>query len=273
MDITFGKPPLIELIAELRWMPQGSTSIAPVPPQPPAAPMLFLGGTKQEGFYMGIGAALYNRGFNRSERLSPAGFPFMLQQPVYRFMSEAEDKKSVVYQVGYGIFSVHAVPPYHSWSKFLPFVTDGVEILLGSRLEADSKLPLEQVSLHYIDFFGQELMQGQDVQSFVSGVLGISVILPEAITKPAASKRIKGLYTKVGLPIKIGELTLSVGDGQFSGQNGVLLDWLASSHEVAPDRTAIMEVLGSAHDLIHRSFLELTRPIFQLMEPQAASTL
>jgi len=247
--------------------------MAPLPLQHSHAPTLFLGGTKQEEFYMSIGAALYNRGFNRSERLSPAGFPFMVQQAVYRFMSEAEDKKSVMYQVGYGIFSVHALPPYHSWSKFLPFVTDGVDILLGSRLEADSKLPFEQVSLHYIDFFGQELMQGQDVQSFISGVLGISVVLPEAITRSAASKEIKGLYTKVGLPIKIGELTLSVGDGRFSGQNGVILDWLASSHEVAADRTAIMGVLGSAHDLIHGSFLELTRPIFQLMEPEAASTL
>ena len=142
MDITFSKAPLIELIAELRWTPQGSTSIAPAPPQPGPAPTLFLGGGKQEEFYMRFGAALYNQGFNRSERLSPPGFPFILQQPVYRFLSEAEDKKSVIYQVGFGIFSVHAVPPYRSWSQFLPLVTKGIGILLESRLQADSTQPL-----------------------------------------------------------------------------------------------------------------------------------
>jgi len=115
-------------------------------------------------------------------------------------------------------------------------------------------------------------MQGQDVQSFISSVLGISTTLPEALTKVAASKEVKGLYTRVVLPIKIGDLTLSVGDGQFNGQHGVILDWTASSHDLAPDLTAIMEVFGSAYNLIHHLFFELTRPLYQLMEPEGANT-
>ena len=74
-------------------------------------------------------------------------------------------------------------------------------------------------------------------------------------------KELKGLYIRVVLPIKIGELTLSVGDGQFSGQHGIVLDWMASSHGVAADQAVIMKVFGSAYDLIHGLFLELTRPL------------
>src|SRR6267378_5534158 len=127
MAITFAKAPLVELITELRWIPQGSTALEPVPMQA-TLPTIFFGGTKQEEFYMRAGGALHKHGFNRSERLTPAGMPFVLHQPVYRFRSETEDRASVIYQVGYGIFSVHGVPPYHSWAKFSPFVKTGIEV-------------------------------------------------------------------------------------------------------------------------------------------------
>src|SRR4029077_9828037 len=229
MSITFAKAPLVELITELRWVPQGSNAIEPaVAPQQSILPTVFFGGTKQEEFYMRLGGALHKSGFSRSERLLPAGMPFVLHQPVYRFRSESEEGGSVIYQVGYGIFSVHAIPPYHSWAKFLPFVTAGLDLLLGSRLDSDAKQPFTQATLRYIDFFGEEMMQGRDIASFMSQVLGVSVTLPAALSKAAVSREVKSLMTKVVVPIEIGDLTLSVGDGQFNNRPGILLDTIAS---------------------------------------------
>jgi uncharacterized protein (TIGR04255 family) len=273
MSITFAKAPLVELIAELRWIPQGSTALEPtVPPQQTMMPTIFFGGTKQEEFYMRVGGVLHKHGFNRSERLMPAGLPFVLHQPVYRFRSETEDRASVVYQVGYGIFSVHGVPPYHSWAKFLPFVKTGIEVLLESRADADAKQPFAQGTLRYIDFFGEEMMKGRDIPSFMSQVFGFSTTLPAALAKVASSKEVKSLYTKVVLPIKVGDLSVSVGDGKFNNQAGILLDTTASSSaEIAPELGAIMTMFDSAHDVTHNMFLELTKPLHELMQPQGAN--
>jgi uncharacterized protein (TIGR04255 family) len=268
-QITFAKPPLVEIIAELRWIPQGSTVLEPPVPQQPALPPLFFGGTKQEEFYMRVGGELYKSNFNRSERLIPAGIPFVLHQPVYRFRSEVKDKVSVLYQVGYGVFSVHGIPPYHSWSTFLAFVRDGIQVLLESRPEADSRQPFSQLILRYIDFFGEEMRQGRDISRFMSEVFGISTQLPAALTKPATSKEPKSLLTRVVLPIEIGELTVSVADGKFNNQDGILLDSTAScAAETAAELDTVMNVFGAAYELIHNMFLELTEPIHELMQPQ-----
>lgn len=273
MDITFTKAPLIELVTELRWIPQGSTAIEPGAPQQATLPTIFLGGNKQEEFYTRVGDALHKDGFDRSERLLPAGVPFMLHQPVYRFQSGAEDKRSVIFHVGYGIFSVHAIPPYHSWKTFMPFVKAGIKTLLDSRTEADTKQPFAQLMLRYINFFGEELTQGRDASSFVSQVFGISTTLPAALMSVATSKALRSLFTKVVLPIEIGDLTVSVGDGKFNNRSGILLDTTVSvSEEVAPEFEAIMKLLDSAYAVIHNLFLELTRPIDELMQPQGADS-
>jgi uncharacterized protein (TIGR04255 family) len=265
MGITFAKAPLIELIAELRWTPQGSTLLEPA--QPGLPPALFLGGAKQEEFYTHVASALHKAGFNRSERLSPVGVPFTMHEAVYRFRSD-DDNTSVLYQVGFGIFSVHAVPPYHSWSEFLPFVKAGIEILLRCRPEADLKQPFGQTNLRYIDFFGEHLTQGRSVPSFISDVFGIRTTLPDALTKLAASNELKSLYIKIAQPTKVGELAVSAGDGQFNNQPGILLDTTMSSSETAPTLDAIMNRLDASYAVIHELFLGMTKPIHSLMQPQ-----
>jgi uncharacterized protein (TIGR04255 family) len=269
MAITFAKAPLIELISELRWIPRGSTP----QPTPAQQPGVFVGGVKQEEFYMQIGGEFYKTGFDRSERLFPAGLPFALHQPVFRFRSEKEGNTSIVYQVGYGIFSVHAVPPYHSWAKFVPFVREGIKALLKTRPESDRDQPFSQLSLRYIDFFNQELMGGKDIASFASDVLKISTKLPIAISKVAASNQVKSLFTKIVLPIGIGDLTVSVGDGKFNDQMGILLDNnVSSTVEVRPEVDATMSLFESAYSVLHNMFLELTEPIRDLMKPERGAT-
>jgi uncharacterized protein (TIGR04255 family) len=270
MALTFAKAPLIELIAELRWIPQGSTTVEP-PQQQPTFPTVFFGGVKQEEFYTRVSGALSKSGFNRSERLSQPGMPFVLHQPVYRFRSEDEDKKSALCQVGFGVFSVHAIPPYHSWEKFRPFVKNAIEALLAIRPEADLKEPFSQLTLRYIDFFGEEITRGHDLPSFMAQVFGISTTLPPALTRAAVSKEVKSLFTKVVVPIAIGDLTVSLGDGKFSNQSGILLDTAAAATNTRPEMDAIMNTFNSAYSVIHNLFVELTKPIHELMQPHGAN--
>lgn len=271
MNITFAKAPLVELIVELRWIPQGISPPDPKELQLGAATFPF-GGGKQEEFYGRFGSAIYKHGFDRSERLLPPGLA-LLHQPVFRFRTEKDEGKSVLYQTGFGVCSIHAVPPYHSWSKFLPFVQIGVETLFASRMEAESKAPLTQVALRYIDFFGEELTQGRGAPSFLNEVFGISCTIPKSLSDVSLSKEPKNLSTKIVMQIEAGELSLSVGDGKFNNQSGILLDTQASSLSETPATLdAIMKVLSDEYGVIHKMFLELTKPIHELMQPQGATT-
>lgn len=271
MSVTLAKAPLVELITELRWIPRGSSTDEAPTPQQAALLTGFPGGSKQEEFYRRFGDVLFDRhAFDRSERLMPAGFT-VLHQPVYRYRCGREENRSIIYQVGHGMCSIHAIPPYHSWTKFLPFVKAGIEALLASRPEFDAKEPFTQVSLRYIDFFGEELMQGRSNRSFVSEVFGFSTTIPASLSKAATSKEAKSLFTRVVLPLEFGNLTVSVGDGKFNNRDGILLDTTAASVEAAPQLDAIMKILDSAYSVIHSLFFELTRPIQELMQPQGAN--
>ena len=271
MSITFAKAPLIEIIAELRWIPQGSKPITGALTDESGSPTVFLGGPKQEEFYERLSAEFHRSDFSRSERVMPLGSPFILHQPVYRFRSEAKDKTSIIYQVGYGLFSVHGIPPYRSWNTFLPFVTTGIGALLKSRPEDDVKQTFSQLSLRYIDFFDESLMQGLDIPTFLSKVFGITITLPAALTRVATSNQIKTLLNKVTVPTELGELTVSVGDGTFNNRPGILLDSIASSTKGDPaSLDEIMRMFDSAYGVIHRMFFELTKSLHELMLPGEA---
>jgi hypothetical protein len=110
-------------------------------------------------------------------------------------------------------------------------------------------------------------MQGRDIPAFMSQVLGISTTLPKALTQAASSDEVRSLFTKVVLPVGIGDLTVGVGDGKFNNQSGILLDTAVSATETVPDRDAIIKMFDSAYRVVHSVFLELTKPIHELMQP------
>lgn len=271
MAISFAKAPLVELIAELRWVPT-TPSGQPIPQGPdpgnPLQPVLLLTDTKFEEFFMRLGGELFQVGFQRSERLVPPGFPSVPHQPIVRYRSDKAPNKSVLYQIGSGVFSVHGVPPYQSWKEFAPSVKSGVEALLRTRQAAVIQPPFIQVSLRYIDFFGEELIGGRTVKGFLSEVLGISLGLPDAVTKLSASKEMRSLFLKFVLPVSIGTFTGSVGDAKANNVDGIVLDTTVTSvGEVPADIDAILGMFNSAHEIIHNTFIELTSPIHKRMEP------
>src|SRR5258708_31073490 len=180
MSITFARAPLVEIIAELRWVPPQTT--IPSQQQPLAFQIPFLGGTKQDEFFMRLGAELHQYEFQVVERLVPPGFLTLLYQPIYRY-KKATEESSVLYQAGAGLFSAHGVPPYRSWDKFVPFVERGIGAMIATRDSAEKDVHFASVSLRYIDAFTKELTQGRKGAAFMAEVLGLSISLPIALKR------------------------------------------------------------------------------------------
>jgi uncharacterized protein (TIGR04255 family) len=265
MSTVYKKAPLVELIAELRWLPVGVA-----PQQPNTVQVVFTNDAKVEEFFMRLGGELYQLGFQRSERLVPPGFPIVFGQPAIRYKSDDAVKKSVLYQAGSSIFSVHAIPPYRSWQNFLPEVKKGVEALLKTRGDGLEQSPFTQLSLRYLDFFGEELMGGRSMEKFISEVMGFCVTLPGALAEVAKPNEVRSMFLRFVVPLEIGTLSVSVGDGKANNQQpGVVLDTIVTSTApVAPNFDAIITMFDAAHEMIKKTFLSFTKPIEHVMEPE-----
>ena len=264
---SFSKAPLKEIISEVRWNPGATVVSAPIR-QGVAQPFVHLANARVEEFFMRLGGELYQSGFQRSERLIPPGFPTIPGQVVFRYRSNNTPQKSVLYQVGPGVFSINGVPPYRSWDEFSPSVRSGIHALLKSRPPEQNNQPFLQVSLRYIDFFGDELMQGMPPATFISDVLGISTKLPANFNKLVKPDGVPSVFSRVILPLEIGTLTFSIGDGKINNQSGVVMDTtVISKGPSSPDLTAIMSLLDNAHKITNDLFMDLTNSIHKIMEP------
>src|SRR5437879_9304575 len=223
MSLTFAKAPLVEIVVELRWIPpqtQIGGAQSPSPQISVAVP--FFSSSKLDEFFMRVGIQLHQHGFTVVERLMPPGFS-VLHQPVYRYRKGADP--SVLVQAGDGIFSIHAIPPYHSWEKFLPEVEKGISALLEARDDTQKKSPFVRVSLRYIDAFKNELRAGLSSADFMSKVLGIGIEVPTILKKLLRQESAPEYGLQIGLPIDEGTtLSLSLSEATVNGILAILMD-------------------------------------------------
>src|SRR5437868_4412920 len=101
---TFESPPLIEIVAELRW---GLPEIG-LPNEPQVLQNLSFGvgpSTRLEELFMRFGAKAAAHGYTTFERIVPPGFPLLPFQPVYRYRKASEDQATTLYQLGAGVFT------------------------------------------------------------------------------------------------------------------------------------------------------------------------
>jgi uncharacterized protein (TIGR04255 family) len=158
----FSNPPLIELIAELRWIPG---QISPPVPEAAAPGTIQLPLVPQyvEQTFSNFSNQVAQRGFGMSERLVPVGFPYFPLSVVYRFRKAPSQQENFLYQIGPGVFSANAVPPYRDWESFRPIVQEGVQALLASRHDSEntdftlwagpspaSEIPARRISAHTV---------------------------------------------------------------------------------------------------------------------------
>ena len=206
-NISFENAPLIEIIAELRWLPIG------VQTAPPGQVQITIGGADPDAFLLSFGRRPEVAAFTVAEKLVPSGFPPVWQQVVWRFRNPSSE--GALLQVGPGIFTANALQPYKRWSEFRPTVAQGVKALLASRPPQEKDQPLTGLTLRYINGFSPEIMGGLTPAAFMRDILGFSVDPPSALKSldvgGSASSTSVNLLIPVANTSK--KMAVQVGDG------------------------------------------------------------
>jgi uncharacterized protein (TIGR04255 family) len=259
---TFQNAPLVEMVAELRWqIPQvAATDQAGNPVQLP----IVLADNAMTALFHRTTSAVSKRGFDRLEQLAAPGssMPVLLPQMMYRY--RRTDEVPVLAQVGPGMFSVNALPPYKSWKEFQPHLEGGVEGLL----EALTDKPELTVSLRYIDAFRHDLTSNHDAKAFATEVLGFRLDLPPTLQACLTEGAQARMSFQVMLPVPGMSMTITVSDGQLGTDPVVLMNTDVRLENALPsDKTAILSALDKAHDLIHGTFMDMTRSIRDKLQP------
>jgi uncharacterized protein (TIGR04255 family) len=258
---TFQNAPLVEIVAELRWqVPQlAAADQAGNPVQLP----IVLADNAMTALFHRTTAAVGEHGFDRLEQLMPPSSPspVLLSQMMYRY--RRTDEVPVLAQIGPGMFSVNALPPYKSWKEFHPYLEGGIEGLL----EALTERPELTVSLRYIDAFRQDLTSNRDAKAFATEVLGFRLDLPPTLQARLPQGAQARMSFQVALPIPGMSMTITVSDGQLGPDSVVLMNTDVRIDDVLPsDKQAILSELDKAHDLIHGTFMDMTQSIREKLE-------
>jgi uncharacterized protein (TIGR04255 family) len=259
----FKQPPLIEIVAEVRWnLPHGE-----VPPQFANVPMPVpdIGG--HESHFLNFASKAGVRGYGQVERLVPPGFPLLAYQAAVRYRSSAAN--APIFQLGPGVFTANIAPPYKSWNSFLPHLEIGIELLLESRADLERGQPFSEVRLTYFDAFGERLIRGKSVTDFLAQDLGIRIELPKAITEFCTNPAGVKPSISVVVPIKAGAMELKISEGWVrNAPTLIMVTTVIYKGPVQADRKTVLKALDEAHTIIHESFIAMTPTLHKLMEPE-----
>ena len=256
MNETFQNAPLVEIVVELRWqIPQ--LAAADQAGNPIKLPIVLADNAMMALFHRTT-SAVGKHGFDRLEQLVPpdSPVPVMLPQMMYRY--RRTDEVPVLAQIGPGMFSVNALPPYKSWKEFHPHLDGGIESLL----EALTDKPELTVSLRYIDAFRHDLTSGRDAKAFATEILGFRLDLPPPLQARLTEDVQARMSFQVALPVSGMPMTITVSDGQLGTDSVVLMNTdVHIENALQSDKQAILSALDRAHDLIHGTFVDMTQSI------------
>lgn len=263
MKERFESPPLVELIAEVRWNVQANhASTNPF--------LVDSSNHVHEEFFTRLLSELDRQGYGASERMVPVGFPLINQHPVIRYLKSANassghDKSaSTLFQAGVGIFTVNAVQPYKSWEQFRPVVESGLQALMNSEPTREDGFT---VSLRYVDAFKEELTGGRTHRQFLEEVLGIQVIVPEVLKQISRDGSTVIPMMHMVTPLSFGNLQIQFAEGQLSGEPVFLMENVVTVSEPFDGSVAaMMEGLDQARGIVHKSFVGMTRPLHEKMK-------
>lgn len=269
MTITFKKPPLAEIVAEVRWAigdnPATTGENSASAPVMDLRALLFT--KSSDELFMSLGGKVHSAGFTRSERVVPPGFPPVAGQVVWRYRKGEHSPELL--QVGNGVFSANCVPPYSSWDEFSETVELGIKAIVATRTELGEKTPFTQVSLRYIDAFGEELLGGKSYADFVAEILGFKLALPKGILEVADPAGDPQVAFQATVPLKDNmQMTVNVGAGLVQNVPVLLMDTtVGCTKPIEVGADPVMQALNSAHDVIRKTFLTLTEKIHDRMQP------
>lgn len=272
MSKTYKNPPLIELIAEVRWTaPQlqlGNVNF--IDGHIPGSDHNFGAGQPEE-LYMHFGAIAVQHGYSNFERLVPPGFPVQAHQAVYRYKNPSESAEPIVYQLGSGVFTVNATQPYRSWATFAPSLVRGLEMLRKAYAGLGQPQPAFSAGLvRYIDAFREEMTQGAPPLEFIGNTLGLKIQMPASVSKSCTS--FGGILPTVQLqvPVKPGVLAINLGSGHVQGEPAILLDMTVRvNDQLSSEPAEAVAALSEARLIIHDIFVEMTGKLDAIMQPES----
>jgi uncharacterized protein (TIGR04255 family) len=262
-NLVYKNPPLVELIAELRWGP----AIKAIGAGSLHKSMFDSSG---DGVQTHLAARVASIGYARVERLLPPGFPLPPTLPALRFRPTDVAKKSPLFQWGNGVFTINGLPPeYRSWADFAPIIQIGADALFRSY--ADANLPAPSITtavVRYIDAFKPDLTDGVPPLEFLDKVFGVRVQLPPTLTDLAHENSAIIPRLELAIPLQLGVMTVSCSQGTKDNEEVVLLDTTVTvQREIGSSVDDAVAVLTEARDVIHKVFRGLTLPLHARMEP------
>jgi uncharacterized protein (TIGR04255 family) len=265
MAINFQNAPLIEVIVELRWgvglpLPQGVMSI------PGQHFQVNLEASQSEEFFMNFGAECGARGLQRAERIVPQGFPVLPGQVVYRFRSNDRADQNLL-QIGTGVFTVNALPPYNGWPSFETLVGRGIDALLASRSGADANAGFTSVNVRFINGFGPEYFEGISRLSFLKS-LGFVLQVPAELANVSREDEATFFNLSYVTGLQGGaKLQINLAEGVKDGAPIQVVELGATHENIEPTREALLGIINASHDTIEKIFMDMTKPIHALMMP------
>jgi uncharacterized protein (TIGR04255 family) len=260
----FENAPLVELIAELRWM---AGAIAPQG-QPQPATIIFAP-NQNEAFFMRFGSKIGAIGYGLIDRIVPAGFPPMPFQATYRFRKNPPEEGTTIYQIGNGVFSANITPPYHSWAQFRPVVQTGVEILIETRDPPEAATPFATATLRYVNAFGSKFTEGRSIADFARDVLGFTIDPPPVVRAEIASGVPIRHTLQMLIPLSSGQqMSLILAEGIVNNEQSVIMDIsVIAQQPIVVAKDNVMEAFDKAHDIVHRVFVGSTEKLSHIMGP------
>ena len=266
MSVTYNKAPLVELIAELWW---GDGIATPQQQNQPQTIRLSIPQTKDEEICMHFGAILSAAGYGRFERTTPPGMLVPPNQVVVRCRPNDPNKQSPLFQLGGGIFTANALPPYKSWVDFKPIIGQGIASVLEAYQKAGQSPPGFSAALvRYIDAFRDDLTGGRDVRTFLREVMNIDLSLPDAITSISAEQSTIVPTLQLDIPSSTGRVGINFLKGRYGNDKAILMETsILIERAMGADTTAALDALTEGRQIVHDLFRGLTAPIHDAMEP------
>lgn len=256
MGQTFVNAPLVEIVAELYWDPTQNGKIDL------SKPAFALNDADTEKYYSNFCDLAVQKNFGQSERVIPVGAPCIVGMPAMKVRQPKN--KSILFQLGPGLFTANAVQPYKSWDEFAPVVQDGVECLLEARAESQKAKKFSKLRLRYIDAFKDNLIQDMPREKFINEILNVKFSLPESLSpNPGTLKS----NLKFSFEDKSGfKINLSIAEGKVNQESALIMDTLVETKNLAPNIELVMESFGKARRIIHDMFFSLTKPLHPVMK-------
>ncbi|MER9912238.1 TIGR04255 family protein [Mesorhizobium sp. M0050] len=245
-ELLYEHAPLTEVIAEIHW------ALTPLQMAPGAAIDPFYPILEDR-----LTAQLAQSGFVHIEARVPDEIPReMLPHAVVRLFRTAPGTWPA-YQIGPGVFTANVVPPYGGWSKFRPFLRQGMDYLLNAYPDKAHLKP-ERIVLRYVNAFGPE--HGLTTPgSFISEYVGLSVGWPDAVREVADASNEISFMGDLRIPIASlpgASAFLSWKEGTRPGGDKVVLLNLSVNSPMASnvDIEIWSKTFDSAHEVISKVF-------------------